>query len=100
MGQKKSERRRAPRLGVHLPVAAINGEPQAESYVLNISEFGAKIRTSVPFGQGEAVDVCFSLPGEGLEISCRGEIVWVLPAPLNRGHFFLGLRFFSPLQYY
>ncbi len=88
-----------PRLGVHLPVEELNGQPQAESYVLNINEFGAKIRTPLPLGRGEAVEICFVPPGEARPIRCRGEIVWVLPSLSTPGHFFLGLRFCSSLEY-
>lgn len=88
-----AERRRGERIPLFLPLTEINGQRAAAgNYLVNLSEFGAKLETPLAFAPGEQVEFSFTPPGEAKETRCKGKIVWVLPSPLTQGHHYLGLE--------
>lgn len=88
-----TEQRRAPRQDTDLEIIEINGQPGAGSRLLDISEYGAKIATSMVFVPGDPVEFGFIFPGEEGETHHNGQVVWVMPAPSMQGHQLLGLEF-------
>jgi hypothetical protein len=89
-----SERRRAPRIQVSLEITQINGEKVASSRVLDLSELGAKLETSLSLAPGDPLEFTFVLEG-GQEASRRGRVVWVLPLTATPGLCRLGVEFFQ-----
>jgi Tfp pilus assembly protein PilZ len=92
------ERRRAKRISVFLEIKEINHKPLGDTYLLNVSEIGAKIETPVRYNSGDPVEFSFILPDIAKEIHRSGNVVWVLPHPSKPEHFLIGLEFSTPWE--
>lgn len=62
---------------VPVPVRVIRAahEPRDE-YAVNLSPGGMCLHVREPLGEGERVEVSFSLPPDGLVVEARGHVVW------------------------
>ena len=92
------ERRRAKRISVHLEIKTNNPGSDDSTYLLDISETGAKIDTPNTYGAGDPVEFSFVLPDVSLEIHRRSRAVWVLPHPTRPGRSLVGLDFSTPWE--
>jgi Tfp pilus assembly protein PilZ len=92
------ERRRAKRISVYLEIKEINHKPLGDTYLLNISETGAKIDTPIKYAAGDPVEFSFILPDMAKEIHRSGQVVWVLPHPSKPGRSLVGLDFSTPWE--
>lgn len=92
------ERRRAKRISVFLEVKEIDHKPIGNTYLLNISDSGAKIETPRKYASGDLVEFSFVLPDMKKEISRQGQVVWVLPHPDNPEASLVGLEFSTPWE--
>lgn len=92
------ERRRAPRHPVYLEVRELDGQPGTDSYLLDLSEWGAKLEAPIAFTRGAVVELSFVLPGERGATRRRGRVVWVLPLS-SQGRCRLGLEFSEPISF-
>ncbi|MGA9755391.1 MAG: PilZ domain-containing protein [Desulfobaccales bacterium] len=92
------ERRRDKRISVFLEIKEINNQPMGGTYLLNVSETGAKIETPIRYNSGDPVEFSFILPDMAKEIHRRGHVVWVLPHPSKPEHFLVGLDFSTPWE--
>ena len=92
------ERRRARRISVYLEIKAHNNESPGNTYLLDISETGAKIDTATRYTDGDLVEFSFVLPDMAKEIYRRGQVVWALPHPSKPGHDLVGLTFSTPWE--
>ena len=90
------ERRREARTVELLKIKEINHQPGDGSFVLDHTPHGAKLESPLSFAPGEAVEFSFLQPGDGQEIRCWGQVVWVLPAPDKPGRYFVGVEFLLP----
>jgi hypothetical protein len=86
------EQRRVPRTPVSLEVTRINGQSVSGSRVLDLSELGAKLETSLSLAPGDYVEFHY-VPEGGGEAARRGRVVWVLPFPATPGLCRLGVEF-------
>jgi Tfp pilus assembly protein PilZ len=91
-----SERRRAKRISVYLEIQEINHESRDSTFLLNISETGARIDTPINYATGDPVEFSFVLPDMANEIHRKGLVVWTLPHPAKPGRFLVGLDFPPP----
>ncbi len=92
------ERRRAKRISVYLEVKEINHRPLGDSYLLNISESGAKLETPQRYDSGDSIEFSFVLPDLRKEIHRSGKVIWVLPHPTRVGYSLIGLEFSTPWE--
>jgi Tfp pilus assembly protein PilZ len=89
------ERRRVKRISVYLEIKENNNESQGSTYLLDISESGAKIDTATRYNDGDTVEFSFVLPDMDKEIYRKGSVIWVLPHPSKPGRSLVGLDFTS-----
>ncbi len=68
--------RRSPRVIVGLSVAYRFGNTIAAALTLNLSRFGAAIRTTSPLEPGTVIRVRFRLPAAKREIDTEARVVW------------------------
>jgi Tfp pilus assembly protein PilZ len=87
------ERRRAKRISVYLEIKENNNESQSSTYLLDISETGAKIDTATRYNDGDPVEFSFVLPDMDKEIYRKGSVIWILPHPTKPGRSLVGLDF-------
>ena len=66
------ERRGAKRISVYLEIKEINHKPLGDTYLLDISETGAKIDTPVHYAISDPVEFSFVLPDMAKEIHRAG----------------------------
>ncbi len=92
------ERRKAKRISVFLEVKEIDHQPIGNTFLLNISDYGAKIETPRKYNSGDLVEFSFVLPDMKKEIARQGHVVWVLPHPEKSDCSFVGLEFSTPWQ--
>ncbi|MGC4114375.1 MAG: PilZ domain-containing protein [Myxococcales bacterium] len=81
-----NERRRDRRVPVELWIEAEAGDELYFHRAANLSVGGAFFDKTIPEPAGKIVQLRFSLPGGGAEISCKGEIV-------NAKDFAMGVHF-------
>lgn len=92
------ERRRAKRISVFLEVKEIDHQPIGSTFLLNISDSGAKIQTPRKYASGDLVEFSFVLPEMKKEITRQGHVVWVLPHPDKPQTSLVGLEFSTPWE--
>ena len=92
------ERRRTKRIAVFLEIKEIDHKPVGDTYLLNISENGAKIETPTQYASGDQVEFSFILPDMAKEIHRRGQVIWVLPDPAKPGQSLIGIEFTTPWE--
>lgn len=92
------ERRRAKRIPVNLRVKEINHKPMGNSYLLDISDTGAKIDIPINYAAGDPMEFSFFLPFAAREIHRKGQVVWVLPHPSEPERSLIGLDFSTPWE--
>ncbi len=90
------ERRKAKRIALFLEVKGIDQQPRGNTFLLNISESGAKIETTRKYASGDLVEFSFVLPDMKKEITRQGHVVWVLPHPEKPDASLVGLEFSTP----
>jgi Tfp pilus assembly protein PilZ len=92
------ERRKAKRISVFLEVKEIDHKPVGNTFLLNISDSGAKIETPRKYASGDLVEFSFVLPDMRKEITRQGHVVWVLPHPDKPEVSLVGLEFSTPWE--
>lgn len=88
MGEKRSSQR----ISIFLEIKEIDRQPQADIYLLNFSENGAKIETPYQYTPGDQIEFIFSLPDKVTAISRKGQVVWISPQDPKPGSFLVGLE--------
>jgi Tfp pilus assembly protein PilZ len=92
------ERRKAKRISVFLEVKEIDHKPIGSTFLLNLSDSGAKIVTPRQYASGDLVEFSFVLPDMKKEITRQGHVVWVLPHPDKPEASLVGLEFSTPWE--
>ena len=94
------ERRQAKRISVYLQIKEINinNDSQDSTFLLDISENGAKIDTPIRYAEGDPVEFSFVLPDMAKEIYRKGKVIWLLPHPSKPGRSLVGLDFSTPWE--
>jgi Tfp pilus assembly protein PilZ len=87
------KRRRAKRVSIFLAIKEVNQKPVSDCHLLDISETGAKIDTSLNFASGDLVEFSFVLPDIAKEIRRTGQVIWVIPNPAKPGNSLVGLEY-------
>jgi hypothetical protein len=84
--------RKSRRYPVSLEVKELNGQPGAETRILDLSAQGARLETSALLPLRELVDFTFTYPGDLVPIRLGGQVVWTRPSPAAPGRYLVGLR--------
>lgn len=92
---EKKVTRRAKRYPVHLEVKELNGQPVADTYLIDISTLGGRLESPTPLALRDQVEFSFYLPDADSETRLAGVVVWVQPAAGKPGHYHLGVEFHS-----
>ncbi len=97
MGQETPPRR-SNRIYARLPITLLipvrDSKVTEKAFTVNLSESGARVRTSTPLAPGQRIDV---FPNEGLKHAIPSRVVWVERGALDRvGE--AGLEFLQPLR--
>jgi uncharacterized protein (TIGR02266 family) len=91
-----SNRRRAPRVFVHLEVDYASEDNYLFAYITDISATGIFVRTTTPEQPGTLLNLRFAASPNSDAIECEGEVIWINPyrpgAPDNL-HPGMGIRF-------
>lgn len=85
--------RRNKRISVFLAVKVVDQKPLGDTYLLDISESGARIETLTRYASGDAIEFSFVLPDLRREISRKGQVIWVEPHPDKLQRSLVGLEF-------
>jgi Tfp pilus assembly protein PilZ len=92
------ERRKAKRISVFLEIKEIDHQPIDGTFLLNISDSGAKIQTPRKYASDDPVEFSFVLSEMKKEITRQGHVVWVLPHPDKPEASLVGLEFSTPWE--
>jgi hypothetical protein len=90
-----AERRRVPRSYVNFQVTAINGKPEPDAFILNISPLGAQMESPPLAIPAMSLELKLLVPGESLETRVIGEVVWLAGMGLF-GLNLMGISFLKP----
>jgi hypothetical protein len=96
MMPRKRIDRRVRRFAVRLPVQELNGRPEPDAWVVDLSSLGACLETATPLAPRLPLRVSVVLPGQASPTVLSGQVVWQRPLTHRPGRFHLGLRFFRP----
>jgi len=92
---KQRVTRRAQRFPVHLEVKKINGQPVADTFLLDLSALGARLESPMPLAPRNQVEISFFLPATDQETLVAGAVVWMKPMVTAPGRYQMGLQFFN-----
>jgi predicted ribosomally synthesized peptide with nif11-like leader len=97
--QDEKDRRKNERYGAFMEIMEINGQPVNDTIVLDISAWGAKIESVIPFCTDSNVEFSFSLPGEQSDekLKLTGKVVWSGQVPAGR-RYKVGLQFYQSIE--
>jgi hypothetical protein len=92
---KQRVTRRAQRYPVRLEVKEINGQPVADTFLVDLSALGARLDSPMPLSPRNRVEVSFFLPAAGQVTRLAGAVVWLKPLVSAPGRYQMGLQFFN-----
>jgi hypothetical protein len=84
------------RYQVDWQVKTFNGQPQAETLLLDISALGARLEGPQPLYQGLPVEFTYLKPGDDRERRHTGVVMWVRPLGHKSGRYQMGVEFYEP----
>lgn len=93
---KKIIPRRVKRYPVRLPVMELNGQPAADTLVVDVSSLGARLESATPLAPRNVADFVVTLPGHNDPLKLSGTVVWMRPLVHAPGRFQMGVQFFVP----
>jgi predicted ribosomally synthesized peptide with nif11-like leader len=91
------ERRKAKRYQVYLKVSELNGQPVDETMILDISAWGARIGSMIPFDAPGVIEITFAPPGETKNVRLAGKVIWSRLMP-SSGQYQAGVQFSKPIH--
>jgi uncharacterized protein (TIGR02266 family) len=87
-----SERRRFPRLPLHVKITAKTIELLMHHPMINISSGGVYVEVDRSIETGTELDLRFSVPGRPGEVQTKGKVAWCMELE-GGGQYGLGIRF-------
>lgn len=88
--------RRAPRYPVALEVKELNGNQEPESYIQDISAYGALLETPILMVPEDAITILVCLGEGGEECTLKGVVVWIRSTIYKENRFLIGINFMEP----
>jgi hypothetical protein len=92
---KQRVTRRAQRYPVHLEVKEVNGQPVADTFLVDLSALGARLESSMPLAPRNQVECSFFLPAADRVTRVAGAVIWLKPVVSSPGRYQMGLQFYS-----
>jgi hypothetical protein len=87
--------RKCLRYQVDWEVKTFNGQPVAETLLLDISAIGARIEGPQPLAQRNHVEFTYLRPGDDRERSHTGVVMWMRPLIHKPGRYQMGVKFYE-----
>ena len=87
--------RKCMRYQVHWEVKSVNGQPVAETLLLDLCAIGAKIEGPKPLAPRNHLKFIYVRPGDDREKSHAGVVLRVRPLIHKPGRFQMGIKFFE-----
>jgi hypothetical protein len=87
--------RKCLRYQVDWEVKTFNGQPVAETWLLDISAVGARIEGLRPLAVRNHVEFTYVKPGDDRVRSHTGIVVWTRPLVHKPGRYQMGIKFFA-----
>jgi hypothetical protein len=87
--------RKCVRYKVDWEVKTFNGQPVAETLLLDISAKGAKIEGPQPLAPRNLVKFTYLRPGDDRERSHTGVVMWMRPLVHKPGRYQMGVEFYE-----
>jgi len=87
--------RKCRRYQVGWEVKTFNGQPVAETLLLDISALGARIEGPQPLSQRRHVEFTYLRPGDDSERRHTGVVVWMRPLVHKPGRYQVGVKFYE-----
>jgi hypothetical protein len=88
--------RKCRRYQVGWEVKTFNGQPVAETLLLDISALGARIEGPQPLSQRRHVEFTYLRPGDDSERRHTGVVMWMRPLVHKPGRYHMGVKFYEP----
>ncbi len=85
------DRRSSHRISLFLEITEIDRQPRDDTFLLDLSETGAKIETPIQYSPGDQIEFIFYLPDKVTAICRKGQVAWVTPHDAKPGSFLVGL---------
>jgi hypothetical protein len=80
---------------VHWEVKTFNGRPVIETRLLDLSALGARIEAPHPLAPRMHLEFTYLRPGEEMERSLAGMIVWCRALVKAAGRYHIGVKFYE-----
>ena len=80
-----------------MEIFEVNGQSVTDTFILDFSNSGAKIRSLTPIDNSATIYIAFTLPGESKIFHISGRVVWSRFEP-EEGHYHTGVEFFIPID--
>jgi hypothetical protein len=87
--------RKCMRYQVDWKVKTFNGQPVAETLLLDISAVGARIEGPKPLAPRNHVEFTYVRPGDDRERSHTGVVMWMRPLTHKPGRYQMGVKFYE-----
>jgi len=87
--------RKCLRYQVGWEVKTFNGQPVAETFLLDISAIGARIEGPQPLARRNHVEFTYLRPGDDRERSHTGVVMWMRPLVHRPGRYQMGVKFYE-----
>jgi hypothetical protein len=87
--------RKCVRYRVNWEVKTFNGQPVAETLLLDISAIGARIEGPQPLAQRKHLEFTYVRPGDDRERNHTGVVMWMRPLVHKPGRYQMGVKFYT-----
>jgi len=87
--------RKCLRYQVNWEVTTFNGQPVAETLLLDISAIGVRIESPQPLAPRKHVEFTYLRPGDDRERSHTGVVMWMRPLVHKPGRYQIGVKFYE-----
>jgi len=87
--------RKCLRYQVDWEVKTFNGQPVADTLLLDISAIGARIEGPKPLAPRNHLEFTYSRPGDDRERSHTGVVMWMRPLVHKPGRYQMGVKFYE-----
>ena len=88
--------RKCLRYPVDWQVKTCNGQPVAQTSLLDISPIGARIEGPQPLYQKRHVEFTYVMPGDDKQRRHTGVVMWMRPLTHKPGRYQMGVEFHQP----
>jgi hypothetical protein len=87
--------RRCVRYLVEWEVKTVNGQPAAETLLIDLNAVGAKIEGTTPLCPRNNIEFTYVRPGDDRERSHTGVVMWLRPLTHKPGRYQMGIKFYD-----